>query len=413
MDAKAMAKSKRSHTKQHQPKKPHHRPKTLSTPNSSSSSSTSSTDPKMVKVEAREKKRPTQSSLPSNWDRYDEVPDEREGGGGGGLFGSDSEDPSLSRPSSSKTETDVVKPRSKGADYGYLVSEAKSRLLLPNRSPNFDDSLPDAFQGLAPLLAVRGENIVSWMGVNNFLDDETAPFPEVPFFSLNLHTLAEQLLKAPLAKRLFIKDDLFPPELWVEETKESNHVQTPTAAAAECSSQPTLPDSTENRSESAGPSSSVPTVVSVSSSKGDDDIFKATDSLGFKAAAAEAEAELDMLLDSFNEAKLSDPFTAAVHHNTSMKGKSSVNVASSDRGGFSSSSAASPSIDLDDISIDDLLSETTNAATTTHEDAILQSSEVRLSSAGGGDPSVSSSHPPGPNPKSKVLEDFDSWFDTI
>lgn len=36
---------------------------------------------------------------------------------------------------------------------------------------------------------------------------------QAPFFSLNLHTLAEQLAKVDLSQRLFIEEDLLPPEL--------------------------------------------------------------------------------------------------------------------------------------------------------------------------------------------------------
>lgn len=36
---------------------------------------------------------------------------------------------------------------------------------------------------------------------------------QVPFLSLNLNALAEQLAKVDLAKRLFIEADLLPPEM--------------------------------------------------------------------------------------------------------------------------------------------------------------------------------------------------------
>lgn len=124
MDVKAMARSKRSHTKHHQPRKPH-RPTTQATPPSSSASK----DPNVVKGEGEKKRSNLGSSLPSNWDRYHDS-DEDEG-----LSGLDSASP---------TTSDLVKPKSKGADFGFLISQAKSQSPA-NFSDCFDGVLPGTF----------------------------------------------------------------------------------------------------------------------------------------------------------------------------------------------------------------------------------------------------------------------------
>lgn len=92
MDTKALAKSKRAHT-QHHSKKSHplHKPKALE------------------KGQVNQPKSPVQSrrvsALPSNLDRYDDEPDL-------GL--------------STNQPADVIVPKSKGADYLHLISEAKA-----------------------------------------------------------------------------------------------------------------------------------------------------------------------------------------------------------------------------------------------------------------------------------------------
>ncbi|KAK4577675.1 hypothetical protein RGQ29_027976 [Quercus rubra] len=69
-------------------------------------------------------------------------------------------------------------------------------------------------QGLGPMLSVRGEGILLWIGNDNFVvEDKTAATHEASFLSLNLHALAEQLAKIDLSRRLFIEANLLPPEL--------------------------------------------------------------------------------------------------------------------------------------------------------------------------------------------------------
>lgn len=107
MDTKSLAKSKRAHT-QHHSKKPHsvHKPK----------------GPVSEKLQgnqtaaAPKTKSPVQSrrvsALPSNWDRYDDDDDELDSG--------------LENASTSQAADDVIAPKSKGADYLHLISEAQA-----------------------------------------------------------------------------------------------------------------------------------------------------------------------------------------------------------------------------------------------------------------------------------------------
>ncbi|GAB4839371.1 hypothetical protein Ancab_028896 [Ancistrocladus abbreviatus] len=395
MDPKAMAKSKRIHTKHHQPKKPVH-PKTPST--SSSSASSSVNDPKLVKKEARERERPTQTSLPSNWDRYDETIEDEEEERQQELPNSDSEEPT--RLSTNKTE--VVKPKSKGADFGYLISQAKSEL-QSKVSASFDDVLPDVYQGFGSMLAAKGEKIVSWTGADNFLDDEATAVHEAPFLSLNLQALAEQLARVDLAKRLFIEADLLSPVLQGQETEAGNietlrSQENETAARTSTELSPQSTVGTETMEDQSGQSNHV--------------AEEKERPCRFEAAAAEA--ELDMLLDSLGEAKLFDSSIASEVGSSfnkeeqtfasTFRGKSSIYVAPSGTAAdqdLSGSEFCAASIN---DAIDDLLDKTSDLM---NKDDVFPPD---VNSILIGSSSSSSSHP---GPKSKVLEDFDSWFDTL
>ncbi|KAF1896410.1 hypothetical protein Lal_00034108 [Lupinus albus] len=202
MDVKALAKSKRAHT-QHHSKKPHHNQKLkATTPLSSSSGSNDAagTAKKPLVKDQLNDKTTNRSSrgLPSNWDRYGE-----------GEFEDGSE-------GFSSEISDVVLPKSKGADFRYLIAEAQSQAETNLESfPSFDDLILGEFNlGLSSMLAVRGEGSVSWAGDDNFMvEDKGTGNPEASFMSLNLHALAENLAKLDLSKRLFIEPDLLPAEL--------------------------------------------------------------------------------------------------------------------------------------------------------------------------------------------------------
>ncbi|GAB2233899.1 hypothetical protein Droror1_Dr00003129 [Drosera rotundifolia] len=416
MDTKSMAKSKRSYTQHHQPKKPHqHGPKTLTTaPNPSTA------DPKSA-----EKKREDRVKLPSNWDRYKEVEEEEKvGPGSSGV--------------ESSRRSDVVSVKSKGADYGALVAEAKEKARgRTSGESSIEDALPDAYQGLGPLLAVRGENLVSWIGGDDFLPDETIPYQEPPFFSLNLDLLAERLGRIDLAKRLFIEDDLLPLEL-VNETKVDNHVPVHKPSATHCSSELVAPDSDKSEviEDSFIGADTIDFHLNPSSSEQSSkfgepvplakgNLLKERDHLDQNEAshvavrkeiaprfqAADAEAELDILLDSFSNMRFLDPSNISGGTGANLKedvastsasiGKSSISVAPAQSSAFQNLSRSAVSID---DTLDDLLNDTVGQ---TNRNTVSQSSEVKSLRD---DLSSSSPHP---GPKSKFLEDFDSWLDTI
>lgn len=140
MDAKSLAKSKRAHSQKHQSKKPHPNPKSKSplvvptTEGNSKKPSLKQTKPCSRQVQD------SSTGLPSNWDRYEYE------------FDSGSEDPShitSSKKTSGGGGDDVVKPKSKGANFGYLISEAQSQ-----SSPNLDGftSFYDALPGMYVIL---------------------------------------------------------------------------------------------------------------------------------------------------------------------------------------------------------------------------------------------------------------------
>ncbi|KAF7805982.1 phosphorelay protein [Senna tora] len=405
MDVKALAKSKRAHS-QHHSKRPHgnHQSQKHKAPSSSDGATDAGTANKSLGKQAKEKTHRPQGSpgLPSNWDRYDD--EELD-------FGSEG----VSLGSASKT-SDVILPKSKGADYRHLVSEAQSQANASLEAfPSLDDVLSGEFnEGVRAMLAVRGEGILSWIGDDNFLvEDKTSGTHEASFLSLNLHALAENLAKVELSKRLFIEVDLLPHELCVEGPVASDHeepdkLQTTeeTELANRTSEALSLDDSAVDvkiadqltSSSSCGTSQAASTEVNLHSTK--DPTRKLPT---FEPAAAEE--ELDMLLDSVSEIKILDspgflsdskaPFPVSL-------GLTSVDASQIYNNESDSSKTVMITESLDDA-LDDLLEETSNIM---NRNAFSQPREEKsvLHSA------QSSSHS---GTKSKVLDEFDSWLDTI
>ncbi|XP_006852570.2 uncharacterized protein LOC18442285 isoform X1 [Amborella trichopoda] len=133
------------------------------------------------------------SRLPSNWDRYDDID----------FSGAQPEDPNQ--------ENVNVGPKSKGADYAYLLSLAKSESLS---LLSFDSVIPDLIQGAGPMLSFKGKSLLSWNSYDNFIvDDEEHLNQEASFLSIDLHKLATKLANINLSKRIFIEEDLLPEEL--------------------------------------------------------------------------------------------------------------------------------------------------------------------------------------------------------
>lgn len=127
--------------------------------------------------------------------------------------------------------------------------------------------------------------------------------------------------------------------------------------------------------------------------------------------AEDAEAELDKLLDSFSESKISESAVSREEPNYIADASSSGLVGVSpdefvpvpvNKGQELSKSAFAG--DLDDM-LDDLLKETSGQM---YQDPPSLPNEVKSASL-----HVLSPPSSVPAPKSKVLDDFDSWLDTI
>lgn len=134
MDVKALAKSKRAHT-QHHTKKPHgsHQNQKHKAPLSDGAKDAGTTKKSLGKQVKEKTHRPQASpALPSNWDRYDDE-----------ELGSVSEGVPLD---SANKASDVVLPKSKGADYRHLVAEAQSQA---NTSLDAFPSLDDVLSGIS------------------------------------------------------------------------------------------------------------------------------------------------------------------------------------------------------------------------------------------------------------------------
>ncbi|KAM3301888.1 protein ECERIFERUM 16 [Capsicum chacoense] len=428
MDAKALAKSKRAHSlhlnKKHNP---HHASK--------GSSAVSGTPAGGKNATVKQVKEKPKSKLPSNWDRYEEE-------------NSDSETGIQEGPSNA---SDVVDPKSKGADYAYLLSEAKAQFQYSSEEVSFsDDIFDDFYQGLGASLSAKGQSKLSWIAEDNFAMEDKAPPPtKASFLSLDLQALSEQLERASLQERLFIEPDLLPLVLCAVESqaaaeekhdgslassqssiaeKDSNspistsvynsnknrhqhsefsHLGTATSS----SSHPTLDD------ESSKPSTAFKDEAGPSKGSGQNDTLIRTSEFNtssvskkpsaFKAAAAEA--ELDMLLDSVTKIENSEstnvidqsirpyPVTQA-----GTPAPLSEGTSSQPKRGHDLAKPAISDISLDDT-LDDLLKET---STVTSKNERLPPSKVNSTA----DRTPSASQPVS---KSKIMDDFDSWFDTL
>uniref|UniRef100_A0A803NBJ1 Uncharacterized protein n=1 Tax=Chenopodium quinoa TaxID=63459 RepID=A0A803NBJ1_CHEQI len=114
--------------------------------------------------------------------------------------------------------------------------------------------------------------------------------------------------------------------------------------------------------------------------------------------AASAEAELDMLLGSFNETKLFDTPLNQTGTSASFITGHKANHLAPLQHSLGQSAPAFPIISSLDTELDDLLAETSNPSNT---DSLFRSTQV---------PSLST---PQSGSNSKAMEDFDSWLDTI
>ncbi|KAL6570696.1 hypothetical protein OROGR_000246 [Orobanche gracilis] len=401
MDVKALAKSKRAHSNHHSKKHQPHQASKAAAP------SIALDNKKPTGKQAKGK--PTQTHvtkpLPSNWERYNE------------NFDLDSEE---AQPSSSHPSEFVV-PKSKGADYAHLISDANDQF-RSNYSSDFFHSLNDVIndftQDFGPLLlAAKGQSILSWVSDDDFeFEEKASTSVEPPFLSLNLNTLAEQLAKAKLSKRCFLDPNLFPLELLDDELQareEDKHESQTCTSVAETDFLATSPDHNqefikngeqyhESSSVSATKKTHVRTpkgelkpqepVRSISPESKPNSKFYPTAKSTSIFQAITAEAELDMLLSSFGETKINESRSA-----------SSMSVAAVSGETVQKQTHVTKTKNLDD-DIDKLLEETSSLAS---RDGRQVPDEVRPS------PGAVPSSALNPGSKSELLDDFDSWLDTI
>ncbi|GAA0163428.1 hypothetical protein LIER_39594 [Lithospermum erythrorhizon] len=288
-----------------------------------------------------------------------------------------------------------VTDKSKAADYAYLISEAKDTI------NEFDQVVDDIHLGLAPLLTMRGQGILSLMDPHH----QTTANYQAPFLSLDLNALAEQISKANLVERLFIAPDLFPPEIYAEweESKQnkfdedkvgSDDEQTIIVEGNEVlrhhldtKSSDTMEDN-DNQVEQTSQSN----------------MSKSTAELGMvsvakkpsKFEALTAEAELDMLLDSFSETKFLE---------SSIGEKILEDVPSIEPMKKVPEKVKPPALAINfNEDIDELLKETSTSTSIIN----VESGSHEVNAA-----PKDFLLDPDPTSKSKLLDDFDSWLDTI
>ncbi|KAK4845370.1 hypothetical protein QYF36_004178 [Acer negundo] len=388
MDAKALAKSKRAHSLHHKNKSyPNQKSKVPSVASDSAGSRT-----KPLGKQVGEKTRQSQriAKLPSNLDRYEDE------------FDSDLENPS---GDSTSQASDVIVPKSKGADYHHLIAEAQSQAQsLPQSQAQsqsysysdslhyMDDILSGGFiRGVGSMLSIRGERILSWAGDDNFVvEDKTTAMQEASFLSLNLNAIAEQLAKVDLSQRLFVEADLLSLEQGLEGSRASSNQESDRIQTTHES------DSVANTSEDID-SNEFSVKVEVVDTEFTSEQSRAQIKLP-KFEAAVAEAELDTLLDSFSETKFFDS-SSSNSSNTitySQQAGSTALPQLSKRGPDLPKTA--PATASFDDELDDLLQET---STLMNQNSLSHPSDVTAASHA----QSSSSHTV---TKSKELEDFDS-----
>ncbi|VVB07146.1 unnamed protein product [Arabis nemorensis] len=404
MDTKSLAKSKRAHT-QHHSKKSHsvHKPK-------GPGSSDNSRNPEKLQgnqTTGLKIKTPIQSrrisALPSNWDRYDDD-DELD-------LGLENASGDLSKSQAA----DAILPKSKGADYLHLISEAQaeSQSKIENNSDclsSLDDLLHDEFSRVVgSMISARGEGILSWMEDDNFVveEDGSASNHEPGFLSLNLNALAKTLEKVDLHERLYIEADLLPPERCTSQSKLSRDEEPCLSHTAQNVEAVIARDNKLVQQESSGEigpivSQGESLVVEAESLDQVKDIPIQTDQSEKSSAI---EADLDFLLNSFGEVK-TQPNSVCSNSRTSNQNpcveKSSAfeteldSLLNSHNGAKSFNKPVKPSnhklqtAGFHDV-LDDLL-ESTSVSIKPQQDQTSSSSSVG---------------------KSKVLDEFDSWLDTI
>ncbi|KAI0522966.1 hypothetical protein KFK09_005355 [Dendrobium nobile] len=451
MDPKASAKAKRSYSQQGRRKHP--------------SPAAIAQKKKAAQVGSEAKvQRERSHDLPSNLDRYDEGEDEAESSSGTAL------------------EEGGIPPKSKGADFVYLIEQARSQQheLGPptlQEAPSFFDELAtDFMKGVSFIHTVRRKNLLSRCEDDNFVVDvDLTSSYEIPFLNLDLHAIDAQLSKIKLSERLFIEEDLLPEDLHFDDSKGSSSSfqseKLEEIGAGQNMEEPNLLGHTEDPSTTIFPNPNISQAypaqgnhqeTTVGANTGQQcDIRETEESLGNISKSStlkvrEAEAELDMLLESFKEIGLSGSIQDKPSSNISFDEslpfhwKSDVNrkqpadaiddspnsdffypmqQQSIDQGQVPSKNTVATSID---DSIDDLLAETSSIlkmqkhirapapmfSTTNSFQPHSSSSSIddllggRKSIAIQNGPASSEAHSSNPDSKAQ-MDDFDSWMDSF
>lgn len=290
MDPKASAKSKRNHSS--------HGRRNHPTPSAVARK-------KQPTAGDEPPRRPQAPALPSNWDRYDSGDEEE---ATANLAGADV----------------GITPKSKGADFGYLIEQARAQppqIRGPGpESGLFEGFVPGFTQGASSILSVRGENLLSWCEDDNFIvDDDPTSSYEVPFLSMDLNALAAQLSKLKLSRRLFIEADLLPEEANDQPQKSTVTEEQPETSKLGESSYSRVPigdrDSEENEHRQGNACTSTVRVdngiisdskpQSGSGSKGTVALPESKWNKTRLETTATSEAEIEILLESFDQSGLS------------------------------------------------------------------------------------------------------------
>ncbi|XP_010481773.1 PREDICTED: uncharacterized protein LOC104760528 [Camelina sativa] len=386
MDSKSLAKSKRAHT-QHHNKKSHsvHKPKgpVVSEKN-------------QEKLQGNQTNTPVQSrrvsALPSNWDRYDDDDDDLDA----------AEDSSISQ-----TTTDVTLPKSKGADYVILISEAQAESqskidVSSDCLSSLDDLLHDEFSRVVgSMISARREGILSWMEDDNFVveADGSASYQEPGFLSLNLNALAETLEKVDLHERLYIEPDLLPlSELCTAQSKVSRDEEDAESMITRRNEQAQQGSSRKVKVAAQG-------VSSVLEAESLDQVKEIPILAEESVKSSAIEDDLDFLLNNVSEAHTQPKPVANAsstsNQNPSVQKSSAFETELDSLLNFHSSAepynnpANSSGQKLHTTGFDDVLDDLLESTS-----ASIKPQQNQTSSS----PSVG---------KSKVLDEFDSWLDTI
>ncbi|XP_020105501.1 suppressor protein SRP40 isoform X4 [Ananas comosus] len=346
MDPKATAKSKRIHS-QHG-RRNHPTPSSIAQRKKPSSSTPGAAEEKPRRPRAA-------PALPSNWDRYDADADAEDGGGGGGG----AEGAAVADKSSE------VAPKSKGADFGYLIEEARSQ---PQEIRGVvglgfsSEELPfDLMQGRSSILSVKGEGLLSWCQDDNFIvDDDTSSGYELTDGSKDYEkppqseTSIASEIKHGFSQPVFQRNAESEKDL--SSMNYANNPNTDNEPSGIPSKEKSQLLTTSGSTEAIG-------LILPSS---EDRVPEKEQNRPSAFEAAAAEAELDMLLNSFSETSLSSSFADIPIEETStsssMKVNSSYDMIPPSTHQRTSNSRLTAMSSLDDA-LDGLLAETSLSST--------------------------------------------------